>query len=255
MVQKLQKTPEKKFAFVTPGLDSLALLLWLQETKKLDETQLVYIDYKGRYTEAEKVRLYQLLPTLKIPTTKLLVLPVEFGWKTELNDINATFPFRNLMFVLFTVNWFLSKEPDFQGTLRFYMSHSKSDNAPDRADKVNAVTIQKKFAKLNDLKPFRIIVESPFITKTKDEVLQYIKEHLPKEVIADLPYVTFSCYQPRGLQPCMSCKACFRWSAGLFYLTDGLFKGRVSQDIVNYYKQRLSKYRSKVYEDYVNFVS
>lgn len=197
----------KRVKLVSGGVDSFIMS---QEFEGLN----VYIDFGQAYKEQELEALKRLGVEYE-----LIKIDSNFTASAEvyIND-------RNLALAALIA---MVYSPD-EIMLAGLGDDNCKDKNPEAFEKMS--TILTEFAN----KPIKVV--SPYFEKTKGEIIQNCtcKKKLP---------FTFSCYNPKGFEPCGDCPACLRKVVALE--TNGIDSGiKLSERIVKEYLKKIHTYQS-----------
>ncbi|RLF28457.1 MAG: hypothetical protein DRN14_04180 [Thermoplasmata archaeon] len=194
---------DKHILLFSSGVDSFIAYHYLKKQHGIDKLQLVYFFNSNiKYAQAE---LYYVQKCKEIVQDELLVLPVKFPL---MEDNESFIPARNLLFALQSVLDLAYPEYDnvyvYLGGLR---DDRVSDNSPEFAKTLSEVLTLSCSRQIN--------VKSAFDYKlSKSEIVKWFIDNFPDQTNNLVDY-TFSCYAPKGVEHCYSCRACFRRNVAL----------------------------------------
>ncbi len=207
---------KQRVVLASGGIDSfLAHRLYEQ---KGDQLLALFVDYGQPYAGKERAALEVLWGQESIGFVEA---KVDAG--QPLATDGTYYPARNILFASIAVHY-----GDF-----IVMGGMRDDcNCEDKTEDAfremsNLLSVQSRK---------RVIVHSPFWGITKAEA---ISDYLASGGDPDILLKTVSCYSD-GTEPCMDCRACFRWSCALrFCGVDAPFPSwRITED----YLRRLHEY-------------
>ncbi len=173
----------------------------------------VYIDFGQPYAQQELQALKSLQVDVSIITLR--------GYKSNFNDVYI--PDRNLFFACVAEMYYNADE--------IYMAGLRDDNCKDKTEEEFRIMSEILTRYAN--KEVRVI--SPYWHKSKGELIRDYQGDKSK-----LAY-TFSCYAPRGNEPCGNCPACLR---RVIALETNHIDSRLtlSDEIVSEYQTKITEY-------------
>lgn len=188
---------DKHILLFSSGVDSFIAYYYLKK-HGIDKLQLVYFfNSNVKYAQAE---LYHVQRCKEVIQDNILVLPVKF----PLTEDNESFiPARNLLFALQSVLDLAYPKYD---NVYVYLGGLRDDRVSD-----NSPEFAKTLSEVLTLSCNRqITVKSAFDYKlSKFEIVKWFIDNFPDQTNNLVDY-TFSCYTPKGVEHCYSCRACFR---------------------------------------------
>jgi 7-cyano-7-deazaguanine synthase len=177
------------------GVDSLACLLWSLETYGADNVTALYCNIGQRYAQKEVSAVRGICKQLNVSLTietRLTLSDCELP-----PELNAIIPYRNSFFILLA-GLHLPEEGGIVCLQNIIVGETSTwDRRPEFNDAMQNL--------LNYADPRRVKLKVPHQGKTKTEILSYLKEKVPVEVILQ----TVGCYTD-GEGNCGACNSCFR---------------------------------------------
>ncbi len=178
------------------GVDSLAALVWARECYEPENVLAVYCHVGQRYADKEIMAVEEICGMLRqgyVIEKRLFLGDLELP-----PEQNAIIPYRNTLFILLGA---LYLPEDKQGTLILQnIVIGESSTWDRRVDFNDAMQYLLDFAD-----PRRVRIKVPHQSKTKSQIVQYLKDKVPEEAILR----TVGCYS-EGEGNCGACNSCFR---------------------------------------------
>jgi 7-cyano-7-deazaguanine synthase len=203
------------------GIDSTALLYKL--TMEGKHLTLMIVNYGQKYWQQELVAYRKIIGRLKETFPKVKHNELVLDLKVN-NGFDGFVPNRNLTLCSLAATTLNADV--------IYLSGVADDNVVDKNETANQ-EMSQIISKYCDKE---VKIESPFLSTTKGEVVQWFKSKFGGDLLLD----TYSCYEGEE-EPCYNCEACFRKWVSLE--SNGIsMPYQVTVEIIDSYLPRLHKY-------------
>jgi len=192
----------KPVVLFSGGLDSFLVGKLLSDT-----VPWLFIDYGQAYANVEDQVSNKLAQLHRRPYDKIVISKEPHKPDLAADDPNAFVPARNLMLASIAVA---------QGYETIYIGGVKDDMVCDNTPHAHAEMARVLSLFANK----KINVIAPLSGTSKVEAIQqfaaseYHLKATTRAAYRDLKQ-TFSCFDPQGMNPCLKCKACVRWSVAM----------------------------------------